>query len=82
MRVAPRASQTPLQRRSQALAMLWLSIGSLLLLLTPLGQYDEAWGWTPMFWLLIAPLSLLLTLRPTLPLNLLASALRAQRRGW
>jgi hypothetical protein len=64
-------------RRTIALiALAWLAGGMLLLLLTPLSGRSESLGWTPLFWLLLAPMSVLVTLRPRLPLDLLASLLR------
>ena len=64
-------------RRTVALiALAWLAGGLLLLLLTPLSGRSEALGWSPLFWLLLAPASVLVTLRPRLPLGLLAGLLR------
>lgn len=64
-------------RRTLALiALAWLAGGMLLLLLTPLSGRTDALGWTPLFWLLLAPMSVLVTLKPRLPLDLLASLLR------
>ncbi|GEM_PF-1957374 len=37
----------------------WLACGIVLLGLTPLPAHDAGWGWSPLFWLLIAPLSIL-----------------------
>lgn len=44
-------------------AGLWLTLGSLLLVLTPLPTHTEALGWAPLFWLLLAPLCMLGGLR-------------------
>lgn len=64
-------------RRTVALiALAWLAGGMLLLLLTPLSGRSETLGWTPVFWLLIAPASVLITLRPRLPLELLGAVFR------
>jgi hypothetical protein len=64
-------------RRTVALiALAWLAGGMLLLLLTPLSGRSDALGWTPVFWLLLAPMSVLVTLKPRLPLDLLASLMR------
>ena len=57
-------------------ALLWLLAGAVLLLTTLVPLHTEALGWTPAFWLVFAPTSVLLALRPTLPLRLLATALR------
>lgn len=37
----------------------WLLLGGFLLALTPLPTHTEQLGWSPLFWLLIAPFSLL-----------------------
>jgi hypothetical protein len=51
-------------RRTLALiALAWLACGTLVLLLTPLSGRSELLGWTPTFWLLLAPLSVLAALR-------------------
>lgn len=64
-------------RRTIALiALAWLAAGMLLLLLTPLSGHTDALGWTPTFWLLLAPMSVLVALKPRLPLELIASLLR------
>lgn len=64
-------------RRTIALiALAWLAAGMLLLLLTPLSGHTDALGWTPTFWLLLAPMSVLVALQPRLPLELVASLLR------
>lgn len=74
----PTAAVAP---RYRFIALAWLAVGASLLVLTPLDAHDESWGWTPLFWLLLAPLSLLAAMQPTWPLHLLARALRAQRRA-
>ncbi|MGH8145385.1 MAG: hypothetical protein ACREPY_03545 [Rhodanobacteraceae bacterium] len=38
----------------------WLASGLVLLGLTPLPLHDPIWGWSPAFWLLVAPCVLLL----------------------
>lgn len=64
-------------RRLRALiAMAWLVAGALLLLLTPLTGHSESLGWTPAFWLLLAPASVLVVLKPGLPMSLLAALFR------
>jgi hypothetical protein len=59
-------------------SLLWLSVGSVLLLTTLVPAHTDFLGWTPMFWLLWAPLAVTLTLQPKLPRHLLA--LRRSRR--
>ena len=61
-------------------ALVWLAAGVLLLLSTLVPIYSERWGWTPAFWLLGAPLSVLLVLEPGLPRSLLALARVGRRR--
>ncbi|MET4676899.1 hypothetical protein [Luteibacter sp. ME-Dv--P-043b] len=64
-------------RRIRALiAMAWMGLGALVLLVTPLSAHSEALGWTPAFWLLLAPASVLVAMKPGLPLQLLASLFR------
>jgi hypothetical protein len=64
-------------RRVRALiALAWLAVGTLLLLLTPLSAHSESLGWTPAFWLMLAPASVLVAIKPGLPLSLLASLFR------
>jgi hypothetical protein len=46
-----------------AAAALWLLWGSFLLLLTPVPAHTAALGWSPLFWLLLAPLCMLGGLR-------------------
>jgi hypothetical protein len=65
-------------RRQLTAAVLWLLAGSFLLITTLLPAYTEMLGWTPAFWLMGAPLAVLLTLEPSLPRQLLA--LRRTRR--
>ncbi len=60
-------------------AVLWLLAGVLLTLTTLVPAYTEALGWTPAFWLVGAPLVVLLALEPALPRQLLA-ALKPRRR--
>jgi hypothetical protein len=40
----------------------WLLLGGFLLALTPLPAHTERLGWSPLFWLLAAPLCMLLAL--------------------
>lgn len=46
-----------------ALSGLWLLTGGFLLTLTPLPAHTAALGWTPLYWLLLAPLCMLAGLR-------------------
>ncbi|HEY4293230.1 hypothetical protein [Luteibacter sp.] len=64
-------------RRLRALiALAWLACGALLLLLTPLSGHSDTLGWTPAFWLLLAPASVLVAMKPGLPMSLLAALFR------
>jgi hypothetical protein len=64
-------------RRIRALiAMAWMAVGTLVLLVTPLSGHSEALGWTPVFWLLLAPASVLVAMKPGLPLQLVVSLFR------
>ncbi|WP_036138742.1 hypothetical protein [Luteibacter sp. 9135] len=64
-------------RRIRALiAMAWMGLGALVLLVTPLSGHSDTLGWTPAFWLLLAPASVLVAMKPGLPLQLLASLFR------
>jgi len=69
-------------RRSRLLAasLLWLLVGSVLLATTLVPAHTELLGWSPMFWLLGAPLAVALTLEPGLPRQLLALC-RPRRRN-
>lgn len=55
-------------------ALLWLLAGAVLLLTTLVPARTDLLGWTPAFWLVGAPLALLLVLEPRLPRDLLALA--------
>ena len=71
------------QMQQFRLALVWLATGSALLALqwlTPLRLFGSSWGHTPLFWLLLAPLSVLLALRPAWPLHWMAQRLR--QRGY
>jgi hypothetical protein len=61
-------------------SLIWLSVGSALLLTTLVPAHTDFLGWTPMFWLLWAPLVVTLTLEPGLPRQLLKLR-RARRRN-
>ncbi|MFC4525648.1 hypothetical protein ISN76_20810 [Dyella halodurans] len=60
-------------------ALLWLLAGGALLLTTLVPVHTRSLGWTPAFWLIGAPLIVVLALEPALPRQLL-SALRRPRR--
>jgi hypothetical protein len=73
---------TPLSRHHQRLlatASLWLAAGGMLLLTTLIPAHTDPLGWAPLFWLVGAPLTVLLALEPTLPRQLLARC-RPRRR--
>ncbi len=55
----------------------WLLVGAFALLTTLVPAHTELLGWTPVFWLLAAPLIVLLALAPGLPRRLL---MRRRRR--
>lgn len=74
----PNASITHHERLLGA-ALLWLLAGGVLLITTLVPVRTETLGWTPAFWLVGAPLVLLLALEPALPRQLLR-ALRPRRR--
>ncbi|HEY0197815.1 MAG TPA: hypothetical protein VGC19_04635 [Rhodanobacter sp.] len=60
-------------------ALLWIVAGCALLLTTLVPMHTRMLGWAPAFWLVGAPLVVLLVLEPSLPRQLLA--LRRQRYG-
>jgi hypothetical protein len=60
-----------------AAALLWLAGGIVLLLTTLVPLHSRLLGWSPAFWLIAAPMIVLLVLEPSLPRQLLA--LRRQR---
>jgi len=61
-------------------ALLWLLAGSALLLTTLVPVHTDVLGWTPAFWLVGAPLVVLLALEPSLPRQLV-TLLRPRRRS-
>lgn len=75
----PTQSDQARHQRLLGAALLWLLAGAALLLTTLVPMHSEQWGWTPAFWLVAAPLSVLLVLEPSLPRQLLALA-RTRRR--
>jgi len=46
-----------------AMSLLWLLFGSFVLVLTPVPAHTATLGWSPLFWLLLAPLCVLGGLR-------------------
>lgn len=63
--------------RLLAASLVWWFGGSFLLATTLVPAYTTLLGWTPFFWLFVAPLAVALTLQPRLPRQLLN--LRRQR---
>ncbi|PXV56990.1 hypothetical protein SAMN04487785_109114 [Dyella jiangningensis] len=61
-------------------ALLWLLGGAALLLTTLVPAHTDTVGWTPAFWLVGAPLVVLLALEPSLPRQLLGLLARPRRR--
>ncbi len=62
---------SPYHQRLFAAAVIWLCAGGFLLLTTLVPAHTNLLGWTPAFWLLGAPLAVLLVLEPRLPRQLL-----------
>lgn len=62
---------SPHHQRLVASAIVWLLLGSFLLLTTLVPVHTSLFGWTPLFWLLGAPMIVLLALEPQLPRRLL-----------
>jgi hypothetical protein len=61
-------------------ALLWLLGGAALLLTTLVPVHTNTLGWSPAFWLIGAPLVVLLALEPSLPRQLLTLLFRPRRR--
>lgn len=78
MRPSPLPSSN--DQRLLGAAMWWLLGGGVLLLTTMVPLHTALLGWSPTFWLLGAPLVVLLALEPSLPRQLLAS-FRSRRRA-
>lgn len=77
-------SRPSIPRQHQHLAsgiLLWLFGGSALLLTRLVPAYVAVLGWSPMFWLLLAPLIMLLVLEPGLPRQALARSIPSRRAG-
>ena len=66
----------PHHPRLFVIAVLWLVAGAVLLLTTLVPAHTELLGWTPLFWLVGAPVIALLGLEPAL----LPSLARRRRR--
>jgi hypothetical protein len=66
------ASPSHHHQRLLGAAVLWLLGGGALLLSTLVPAHTDLLGWTPAFWLVGAPLVVLLALEPSLPRQLLA----------
>ena len=75
----PKTLCSPRNSRLLTAAMLWLLGGGALLLTTLVPVRTDLLGWTPAFWLVGAPLVVLLVLEPSLPRQLLARR-RSRRR--
>lgn len=73
-------TRTAHHERLLGAALLWLLGGAALLLTTLVPVHTDALGWTPAFWLVGAPLVVLLALEPSLPRQLL-TLLRPRRRS-
>jgi hypothetical protein len=70
----------PHHPRLFVIAVLWLVAGAVLLLTTLVPAHIELLGWTPLFWLIGAPIVALLGLEPAL-LSLLARRRRRVTHG-
>ena len=75
----PSSLSSPHHQRLLGAAVLWLLAGVALLLTTLIPLHTELLGWTPAFWLVGAPLVVLLVLEPALP-RLLLALCRPRRR--
>jgi hypothetical protein len=76
----PQSAASDRRYRLLAAALAWLLLGSVLLATTLVPAHTELLGWSPLFWLLCAPLAVALTLEPSLPRQLLALC-RVRRRN-
>lgn len=66
--------------RLVASALVWLIVGIVLLLTTAVPMHSDLLGWSGAFWMLLAPLALVLVLEPGLPRQLLALLRRPRAR--
>jgi hypothetical protein len=71
-----RAQTSSHHRHLFSAAVLWLCVGGFLLLTTLVPAHTAMLGWTPTFWLLGAPLVVLLALDPGLLRQLLRRRVR------
>jgi hypothetical protein len=71
IRMRPQPSRDSHHQHLLGIAITWLLGGGALLLTTLVPLHTELLGWTPAFWLVGAPLIVLLGLDPTLPRQLL-----------
>jgi len=67
----PQLLSSPHHQGLLAATVSWLCAGGFLLLTTLVPVRTALLGWTPAFWLLAAPLIVLLALQPSLPQQLL-----------
>jgi hypothetical protein len=67
--------------RLLAAALLWLAGGSVLLASTLVPAYTPWLGWSPFFWLFLAPLAVALTLEPRLARHCLKLRLPRRRNA-
>jgi hypothetical protein len=77
----PTITQAALHERLLGAALLWLLAGAVLLLTTLVPAHTDVLGWTPAFWLICAPMVVLLALEPSLPRQLLALLGTRRRRS-
>lgn len=56
------ATRPSFSQWAAAVAVCWLAVGAFALALTPLPAHTVGAGWSPVFWLLLAPASALLGL--------------------
>ena len=66
----PQLLPSPHHQGLLATAVSWFCAGGFLLLTTLVPAHTPLLGWTPVFWLLAAPLIVLLALEPQLPRQL------------
>ncbi|MGA0587867.1 hypothetical protein ACO2Q2_12170 [Dyella sp. KRB-257] len=59
----PLADTTPFTQWATAIGLCWLGVGLFALVLTPVPAHTLASGWSPTFWLVLAPACALLGLR-------------------
>lgn len=59
----PLAHASPFTQWAAAIGLCWLCVGLFALALTPVPAHTPESGWSPTFWLVLAPASALLGLR-------------------